>query len=258
MSCQIPEAVLIDLAYLRAALSDLEKDLTIDLRMLRTCDALTSWARLPPSASRHCRDLLSQNVFKLVADIDEDEGLADRERALIELSFWDAAFELRLLDSGCDGYNYVVSRKAKLRETLWALAPEPIDRLLLSWTRLLARRKGPIYNLPGPFAEDVSSVVDALAKLGMPRRAKRIADKFRAPIPPLIQFAIDNRPEYEEDDRLQKTLPRLLRPPLPVPLDTVRTARVLHKVLEPMPAHMPLVVGSKGVVSIGGVAYGAV
>ena len=94
--------------------------------------------------------------------------------------------------------------------------------------------------LPGAFLDDVSTLVDRLLENGMPRRARQIAMRFRAPVDKAAQFAIITRSEAEEIDRTRKAIDSISNGLPFVPYRVLAATRALKKVLKAPLTTMPL------------------
>ena len=252
------DALLVGIADLRSALFDAQENHKLPQRVHRFCDALVAWRSLPEPGRLYYGGQVVDSLFGLAADLEEDAEVPTLERTTIELSLWDVAVELRLIEADCDRAAFVSRRRARLLESLEKSAAGGVEKLLHRWAALLRPRVGPVPNLPGPFRDDAEAVVGELLTAGLPRRAKALAGKFQVPVDALVRWNIEHRPPSEEADRTKKLIQRLTAPPRPVSYQLLVYGRLLARVLSAPLDAIPMAVGSSGVISIGGDAYGAV
>jgi len=253
----VREAFLVKVAEVRAALYDVAGNQSLSLRVHRLCDALSAWRSLPEPGARHYASVVLEVLFGLIADIEEDEELSGTERMTVELSLWDVAAELHLVDHASARAVFISKRRSRLSESLRKSAATDVERLLYKWASLLQSRPGPVRNLPGPFREDAEAVIDTLLTAGLPRRAKALAGKFQIPVAPLVRWTIEHRPPSEEEDRTKKLIQRLALPPRPVSFGALVAGRALQRVLSASLDAIPMTVGSSGAITIDRQPYGA-
>jgi hypothetical protein len=250
-------AVLTTIANLRAACIRAVEREVLQERLDDVVEALRLWCWLPKTGRRFYADVVGDALFEVVAELEEVAGVTDDERITVELSLWDAADLTQLLAENGSRATFVSKRRTKLRQSLVASAANDVERLIYRWADLLRPREAVCRSLPGPFRDDAQTVVDLLASLSLPRRAKVVAGKFQVSLSPLAQWAIKNRPLSEEADRSRGVIGRVRSPARPIALEAVHYARWLERVLSAPLESMPLMVGSAGVITIAGEAFGA-
>jgi hypothetical protein len=245
-----------NIAELRAGVLDSSTQNPLVMRISRFCDSLVAWGNLPGTARQFYGYSVLDCLFELVADIEEDVELADAERASVELSLWQAAGDLHLDEVDRGRYAFIEKRRLRLQKSLEAEASNGIERLLYKWAALLRPRTDKVRQLPGPFRDDILAVIDELAGAGMPRRAKALATKFQIPVPTLVRWTIEHRPESEETSRTRNALERVTTPNWPIPYRVYVCSRALCSVLSAPIAAIPMTVGASGCITIGGRAFG--
>jgi hypothetical protein len=191
-------------------------------------------------------------LFQLTAEVEEDLGFGDDQRAIVELSLWQAISDLRLNEIDRQRASFIARRCLRLQRFLESRTTNPIASLLYKWSALLTPRNEKIRQLPGPFHGDISAVVAELLDAGLPRRARALASKFQLPLDPLVRWAVEHRPESEEIERTRILLERLAAPPQPVPYRVLARSRALRRVLSAPVDSIPMAVGSGGSVFIEG------
>jgi hypothetical protein len=249
-------ALLIGLTEIRAGILEAEREGPVAHRLDRFCDALIAWARIPaPGRDFYGKDLV-EVLFNLAADIEESAEHTFWERTVLELSFWDVALEVQLIDVDPSRTEFVSKRQTRLLRLLEGEADRDVERLLLKWASLLRPRVGPVRQLPGLFREPLAGLIAELLNAGLPRRAKAIANKFQMPLDPLVAWTINNRPESQEVERTRGLLARIELPPRPIPYGIVVSARALSRVVSAPLGAIPIIVSGSGNITIGSEVFG--
>lgn len=252
------EKVLVSVVKLRSACQQAGEQRELPARMNEAVAALSAWAALPAAGRQFYAKGVADALFEVAADVGDDDQLTADERETIELSLWDAAELTQLLPPTDARSGFAAKRRIRLRQSAVARAANDAERLLYRWADLLRPREAVCRSLPGPLRADAEAVVDLLASLGLPRRAKVLAGKFQVPLSQLAQWTIKHRPSSEETERNRALVGRVRAPVRPVALEAIHYARWLERVLLAPLESVPLVVGTGGVITIAGEAFGVV
>ena len=251
MPSDVKLALLETIVSLRAGLIAARQSASTEDRLSRFRDALAAWAELPSAASKFYGGLVLDALFLLAEHIEDESPLADMQRLAIELSLWQVARKLGLLQWDDKRSAFISTRQRRLQHALESKATAPVSKLLYRWSSLLNTRPNSGVMLPGVFARDAGGVVASLAELGLPRRAKAICLKFHLPVDPIMRWTIDHRPESEEVSRTKKLLERLTALPEPVPYSAMICIPSIRRVvLAPLNA-LPIVINSNGILIFG-------
>jgi hypothetical protein len=248
--------VLVNAADLRSAVLDASASAPMETRISRFCDSLVAWGKLPAPGRHFYGYSILDCLFDLVADIEDSTELADVERTAVELSLWQATADLQLNEVDRTRSAFIAKRRSRLQNALEAGVTSNVERLMYKWAALLRPRTDKIRQLPGPFRDDISAVVNELMDIGLPRRAKALASKFQLPIDPLVRWTIDHRPESEESGRTRSALERIAAPVRPLPYSVFVCSRALHRVLAAPLNALPMIVGGSGSINVAGRMYG--
>jgi hypothetical protein len=250
--------VLINIADLRAGVLEAGGPGPMERRIRRLCDSLVAWGNLPRSGRQFYGYPVLDCLFELVADIEEDVELGDAGRAAVELSLWQAVGDLQLDEVDRGRSAFIEKRRLRLQKSLESGTTKGVERLLYKWAALLRPRTDKIRQLPGPFRDDVSAVVDELMDAGLPRRAKALSTKFQMPVAPLVRWTIEHRPEYEETDRTRNLVERVTALHQPIPYRVLVCSRALTRVLSAPLGSIPMAVGGSGTITIDGGTFGVI
>jgi hypothetical protein len=245
------EIVLIRLAELRANIVQMTVEPRWRERVDAFCAALPIWYELPEIGRvSYARELI-ELLFDIVSALEEAPELDAQQVGVLELSLWDVANEFNLLNYDTKRATFISRRRVRMLESSRAAAGHGAERFLFDWTLLLIRpRLGPIRQLPGPFKEDVACVISYLSEADLPRRAKAMAQKFQMRVEPMVQLAIQHRPESDEEQRTRKLIERIESMSEPVPLSVAACARKLKTVLQAPVAKLPLTVSGNGIITV--------
>jgi hypothetical protein len=232
------------------------QDATTAERVERLADALRAWTWIPsPGREFYGQEILGA-LFLVAESIEDDESQPEWTREVLELSLWDVATELQLIALDTDRAPFVRARRARLLRTLESNAQTDVERLLLRWAVILEPKSGRVTRLPGEYEPLLQPLLSTLARVGLPRRARAIGQKFNVPVDTLARWQMTLRPESEEVDRAVSLLPRLVRPPRLIPYAVLKYGRLLHSVIAAPIGKLPIVVGATGRLSIEGRPFG--
>jgi hypothetical protein len=249
------QSLLYEIGRLRANALRAQEEGPIPPRVASWCEAARSWARLQWRGQRFYSAVVTDALFELQAGIEEDPEANERERAITELSLWDVAVALELVQDDPQASRFIAIRRERLL-TLLADKGNDLQALCASCALLLRYRANPIRQLPGEYQTDADTLVVRLSNLGLPRRARAIAQKFRVELDAVGKFALRHRSVEEEEDRTC-SLVRRLNDRMPViPYGAIRLVPALRAILVAPVSALPISIDGVGRIAIANQAFG--
>lgn len=240
---------------LRANIIRAQEEGPIEPRVASWCEAARSWAALPRLGQRFYAAALLDALFEVQAGIEEDAAASERERAVIELSLWDVAVALPLVQGDPQAGRFIAIRRERL---LRLLVDQGNDLLALcaSCALLLRYRPKPIRQLPGDYRADAETLVATLSKLGLPRRARAVAGKFGVELDSIGRFALRHRSPEDEEHRTRRTVNALNERIPVIPYCAIRLVPVLRAILVAPVARLPVSIDGVGRIAVDNRIFG--